>query len=160
MTEENDCYLIFATSVIISLSIAILGFFAGEEIMENCGLKILSFIGLCVFSILYLLFIGICLFSLREETYTKKWSIYSNTPNNLERTEKLMFDARATQFDKPLKIECLKIVEIDTSKFKVNNNFFTKCQNIEEVTFFQRPKDFNSDTFSKNLALKKKSCWR
>ncbi len=156
MSEENDFHLIFAIVLILSISLAILAFFCGDDIMKNSGLVIVSFISICIFAVLLLIFFAVWLFSSPEKICTKKWSVYSASEKITENTEKLFFDETAKKFEKKkLNSESLKIVEFDIKEWKVPEDFFVNCQNIKEVTFFQRPENFNSGTFSKNLALKK-----
>lgn len=154
MKMENDYYLIFAIFLIFSLCLAILAFFCGADMVKNTGLKIVIFVFICIFFILFSIFLGFAIFDNKKEN-TKRWIVYSNPDNIPNDTEKLMFDKKLNGTKKTLELKNLRIVEIYVDDFDVETDFFAKCQNIEEVTFFQNPNNFNPETFSKNLSLEK-----
>lgn len=150
----KDNHFVFAIMVFLCLCLAIIAIFCGGEIMKHFLLMLVSFIGLCVFAVLLFVFWGIYLFSSPEKN-TKNWAVYSDSDTVPKNVEKLFFDKNPAKSYNPLEVQYLKFVEIDTDNFDVNKSFFAKCQNLEEVTFLQRPKNFKPDTFSKNLALKR-----
>ena len=61
MNDENERNFLLAITVVFALMLAVVAIFCGGEFMKK--MKIVSFIGIILFSIYFLIMVGIFMFS-------------------------------------------------------------------------------------------------
>ena len=167
MKNENDSHFLFAIVIVLSICLAALAVLCGEEIMKN---KIIVFAIICIIIVCSMVFFGFVIFSKKKCDETKSRTVYESLKPKISKdTERLMFINSKIygNVDKDIyKLKHLKFLDFDVSEWIFVKGAFNCCKNLEEITFFQKPENFNSNEFSKCLNLKKiilvgkKSDWK
>lgn len=157
MKNEDYRYFLFSVVLVFSIGIAILAYFCGGEMMKCDKLKVVFFIAFIVLMICFLIAIGFLLFDTTKANSTnaqKFWYTYSDSYELPKDTEKLFFNDSISAISNPLNLENLKIVEFDSSNLEIKATSFSSCKNIKELTFYQRPKSIEKETFAHCTLLK------
>ena len=155
MDEEKKEPFLFSLAVVFALSLAVFAFFCGGDFMKMGWCKVITFIYICLFFVMITVFLGFILFSKSDDTNVKTWITYSNNFDTPKDTERLTFFGDCGKIEKQFDLKKLQIVEFDSKDIEVDENTFSKCKNIEEVTFYQKPNVPPKNAFSKCTSLKK-----
>ena len=164
MDDKREEVFLFSLVLIFALGLAAIAMFCGMDMMTRLtGFGKFLIIGIPIIIVLVLCWNPLHIFFREGNTNTKTWVTFSKEKENYETAERLLFidssfDNETSQSISDLPY--LKYVDLDISEWKLPENFFSDCKNIEEVTFFQRPKNngsskFQVATFSKCINLRK-----
>ena len=152
MNDENERHFLFGIAIVFGIALAVVAYFCGIGDEDMKCLKVVSFILICGFAIFFCVFLGFLLFGKSKNTDTKTWCVYSSTDNVPDDTERLLF---CSDIEKNLDLKKLRFIDFDSSKIATDITTFSKCTNVEEITFYQNPgKGFSKDAFKGCTSLK------
>ena len=153
MNDENDRHFLFAIIVIFSLALAVIAYFCGEDMIKNTKLKYIIY---AVFVALVIIIGHLLFYTSKNESkkLCKSWCVYSENDELPDDVEKLFINNSIEEIKILPPLKNLKSVEFDSSSLKIANDAFSKCRNIEEITFFFFFLNLECNAFANCIALK------
>lgn len=154
MNDNTFNYFLFSIAVLVSLGITVLALSCGENIMK--AFKIIGFVFVAVLCIFFFIIAAFLIFKTPDQQNTKSWWVYTKDAVIPNGTKRILF------YDSSEKIETLNLKKLtkltmlgfDMTQWNIEKELFSNCKNLKEVTFYQKPKEFDENAFAKCPLLK------
>ena len=149
MNYNTFYYFLFSITVVISVAIAVLALSCGENIVKPVKILGLLIVVLCI---VLIFIIGILIFKSPNQQNTKSWWVYTNGYDIPKDTEKILFCNSSEEIETLEKLKDLKnltMLDFDMMQWTIKGDVFSNCKNLREVTFYQKPENFDENAFAK-----------
>lgn len=152
MNDKKETDFIFAIGITLTLFTVALILFCGEDFLKAlgcCWVRIIFFIALIVFAFFLFISLGFMLFTSCNTKETKSWIVIAKDNEFINKNaENVMFDTDVTNITSNWikNLDNLEQVEIYGTPV-IDERAFSKCKNLQEVTFYEKPKSIDETAF-------------
>ena len=142
MNDKKETDFIFAIGITLTLFTVALILFCGEDFLKAlgcCWVRIIFFIALIVFAFFLFISLGFMLFTSCNTKETKSWIVITKDNEFINKNaENVMFDTDVKNITSNWikNLDNLEKVEIYGTP-KIGKHAFSKCKNLQEVTFYE-----------------------
>ena len=152
MNDNTSNYFLFSIAVVVSIVIAVLALSCGENIMK--AVKIIGFVIVIVLFVIFIVILGNLIFKSPDQQNTKSWWVYTKNADIPKDTERILFDDSSEEIETLENLKNLTMLDFDRTQWNIAKDLFSNCKNLKEVTFYQKPAEFDENAFAKCPLLK------
>lgn len=142
MDNRKETAFIFAVDMFLTIFIGVLILFCVEDFLKSYGfywVRIIFFFSLIIFTAFLFISLGFMLFTSCNTKETKSWIVITKDNEFINKNaENVMFDTDVTNITSNWikNLDNLEKVEIYGTP-KIGKHAFSKCKNLQEVTFYE-----------------------